>query len=133
MIVEFMQRPSPANRLRFQVAGALSCALLPYLARPWLPFLDPSPTILLISLVGSVAASLLGVIFARSIGGYPGAEGSAYIFPSFCIAFGIVLAIFFFFRINYSRFLFLICFRSEERRVGKECVSTCRFRWFPYH
>src|SRR3546814_18530736 len=23
--------------------------------------------------------------------------------------------------------------RSEERRVGKECVSTCRFRWAPYH
>src|SRR3546814_3229263 len=23
--------------------------------------------------------------------------------------------------------------RSEERRVGKECVSTCRFRWLPYH
>src|SRR3546814_15568299 len=23
--------------------------------------------------------------------------------------------------------------RSEERRVGKECVSTCRFRWSPYH
>src|SRR3546814_13460001 len=23
-------------------------------------------------------------------------------------------------------------FRSEERRVGKECVSTCRFRWSPY-
>src|SRR3546814_19733294 len=22
--------------------------------------------------------------------------------------------------------------RSEERRVGKECVSTCRFRWAPY-
>src|SRR3546814_20827511 len=22
--------------------------------------------------------------------------------------------------------------RSEARRVGKECVSTCRFRWFPY-
>src|SRR3546814_16134892 len=25
-----------------------------------------------------------------------------------------------------------IC-RSEERRVGKECVSTCRSRWSPYH
>src|SRR3546814_20335183 len=24
-------------------------------------------------------------------------------------------------------------FRSEERRVGKECVSTCRSRWSPYH
>src|SRR3546814_18098974 len=30
----------------------------------------------------------------------------------------------------------LLCFagkRSEERRVGKECVSTCRYRWAPYH
>src|SRR3546814_2552534 len=29
----------------------------------------------------------------------------------------------------------LVCFgdRSEERRVGKECVSTCRSRWSPYH
>src|SRR3546814_11353484 len=23
--------------------------------------------------------------------------------------------------------------RSEKRRVGKECVSTCRYRWSPYH
>src|SRR3546814_15595618 len=23
--------------------------------------------------------------------------------------------------------------RSEERSVGKECVSTCRSRWLPYH
>src|SRR3546814_12990608 len=27
----------------------------------------------------------------------------------------------------------LIADRSEERRVGKECVSTCRSRWSPYH
>src|SRR3546814_3652868 len=26
-----------------------------------------------------------------------------------------------------------LCMRSEERRVGKECVSTCRSRWSPYH
>src|SRR3546814_1422300 len=26
-----------------------------------------------------------------------------------------------------------LCQRSEERRVGKECVSTCRSRWSPYH
>src|SRR3546814_20522503 len=24
-------------------------------------------------------------------------------------------------------------YRSEERRVGKECVSTCRSRWWPYN
>src|SRR3546814_10807012 len=28
---------------------------------------------------------------------------------------------------------FFIGNRSEERRVGKECVSTCRSRWSPYH
>src|SRR3546814_12116579 len=27
----------------------------------------------------------------------------------------------------------LNCLRSEERRVGKECVSTCRFGWAPSH
>src|SRR3546814_11848442 len=26
-----------------------------------------------------------------------------------------------------------IDYRSEERRVGKECVSTCRYRWSRYH
>ena len=29
--------------------------------------------------------------------------------------------------------LFSKTVRSEERRVGKECVSTCRSRWSPYH
>src|SRR3546814_5488877 len=29
--------------------------------------------------------------------------------------------------------LFIHDSRSEERRVGKECVSTCRSRWSPYH
>src|SRR3546814_16058672 len=28
---------------------------------------------------------------------------------------------------------FYTAVRSEERRVGKECVSTCRSRWSPYH
>src|SRR3546814_13520283 len=29
--------------------------------------------------------------------------------------------------------IYFIIIRSEERRVGKECVSTCRSRWSPYH
>src|SRR3546814_11233162 len=32
-----------------------------------------------------------------------------------------------------SLILSLTGIRSEERRVGKECVSTCRSRWSPYH
>src|SRR3546814_16881445 len=35
---------------------------------------------------------------------------------------------------DYLRGLnFMRLARSEERRVGKECVSTCRSRWSPYH
>src|SRR3546814_19475655 len=32
-----------------------------------------------------------------------------------------------------QRLLVPIMGRSEERRVGKECVSTCRYGWSPYH
>src|SRR3546814_5829 len=35
--------------------------------------------------------------------------------------------------IESSRFVTGVTWRSEERRVGKECVSTCRSRWSPYH
>src|SRR3546814_17130838 len=31
----------------------------------------------------------------------------------------------------FLRVTFLACNRSEERRVGKACVSTCRSRWSP--
>src|SRR3546814_2344521 len=31
------------------------------------------------------------------------------------------------------RLAMMLADRSEERRVGKECVSTCRSRWSPYH
>src|SRR3546814_13307843 len=38
-------------------------------------------------------------------------------------------------RLVLSRFAYKLHreLRSEERRVGKECVSTCRSGWFPYH
>src|SRR3546814_12197901 len=35
--------------------------------------------------------------------------------------------------VYWSSYLDLLKRRSEERRVGKECVSTCRSRWSPYH
>src|SRR3546814_1710193 len=34
---------------------------------------------------------------------------------------------------TWLAFLLALSARSEERRVGKECVSTCRSRWSPYH
>src|SRR3546814_12994079 len=35
--------------------------------------------------------------------------------------------------VGVTNFLGVSPDRSEERRVGKECVSTCRSRWSPYH
>src|SRR3546814_11597670 len=32
-----------------------------------------------------------------------------------------------------ARAILQTIYRSEERRVGKECVSRCRFRWSRYH
>src|SRR3546814_7568519 len=34
--------------------------------------------------------------------------------------------------VSWDKLQWLVA-RSEERRVGKECVSTCRSRWSPYH
>src|SRR3546814_12490083 len=34
---------------------------------------------------------------------------------------------------SFVRFQTILPVRSKERRVGKECVSTCRSRWSPYH
>src|SRR3546814_19433570 len=34
---------------------------------------------------------------------------------------------------GHSNFLRSAVARSEERRVGQECVRTCRSRWSPYH
>src|SRR3546814_19652344 len=36
-------------------------------------------------------------------------------------------------RLNYGRIVPIVDYRSEARRVGTECVSTCRSRWSPYH
>src|SRR3546814_17000671 len=53
--------------------------------------------------------------------------------PIFMSAFGGHEAWISFYLPVHSAFRALVSFRSEERRVGTECVSTCRSRWSPYH
>src|SRR3546814_2572768 len=54
---------------------------------------------------------------------------SAISFPEFFIAYVLVVLL----AVQLGWFPSLSDFnRSEERRVGKECVSTCRSRWSPY-
>src|SRR3546814_17596601 len=44
------------------------------------------------------------------------------------------LAFIFSFKLTYvANVAVLSATRSEERRVGKECVRTCRYRWSQYH
>src|SRR3546814_10582503 len=47
-----------------------------------------------------------------------------------CLALGVATRLW---SILLAAFVLLTILRSEERRVGKECVSTCRSRWSPYH
>src|SRR3546814_15262198 len=64
----------------------------------------------------------------------PGDASRALIFrsPWFCLALFFVGVAAGFYLFTHG-WLAAGLFRSEERRVGKECVSTCRSRWSPYH
>src|SRR3546814_20238500 len=56
-----------------------------------------------------------------------GEEGGSQILISLLIPFGSYLIA------EHLHCSGILAARSEERRVGKECVSTCRSRWSPYH
>src|SRR3546814_12590340 len=65
----------------------------------------------------------IGALRVRNFGGQ-GLRGLFFIGSSFCFIIGL----------TYNPLANNVAIaRSEERRVGKECVSTCRSRWSPYH
>src|SRR3546814_12286183 len=61
--------------------------------------------------------------FAGRLPGIPGAPVEKLVDPHVHVEGPIAMI--------WSPYVFLL--RSEERRVGKECVSPCRSRWSPYH
>lgn len=100
------------NRIRLQLGGGLLlAALLPYWARATF---DPEavidPTSLHLSLAGSVVALLIGYFGFRQLSFHPGVRAAFGVLPSFAISYGIVLVVFFFARIDYSRIQFLASF-----------------------
>src|SRR3546814_19250961 len=77
-------------------------------------------------LAGSLLAGMLGLIQPESLSYISAAPWLRMpTLPAFGWAFDADLVL--------PYILIGLTFRSEERRVGKECVSTCRFRWSPYH
>lgn len=155
MAIDIFQRRGLGYRLRFQIIGIIFCACLPYIIRFAFDFGDQSEKILLISFIASLIASIIGLFLVRSVNIYPGVEGSAHIVPSFMLSFGVVVAIFFLGRIDYSRYLFVLTFFVDiaflyttyfiaQRRMGitvgvvpggekGQLEDIERIHWVPLH
>ena len=100
------------HRVRFQLGiGLLFAALLPYAVRYQLEArLAGDLDSLHNSLIGTVVALIGGYYFFRRVSHYPGVRASYHILPSFAVAYGAVLILFLFARLDYSRLHFLFSF-----------------------
>ena len=98
-------------RVRIQLGvGLLLAVLVPWAARVQLERTELELAALQNSLAGSLTAVLAGYYGFRRLSRYPGVRSSYNILPSFAASFGIVLAVFFFARLDYSRVQFLASF-----------------------
>lgn len=96
--------------MRWNVLAAVLCSLIPYMIRFVTAPAADSPDLLNITLVGSIAASLIGLYLLSSLSNYPGVQGSVYILPAFMSGYGIAFFVFLFGRFNYSRSVFIAGF-----------------------
>lgn len=91
-----------------QLIGALVLAVaLPWLARLMIEPVTASLRSQQNSVAGTLLALVIGHIFFRSLGKFPGIRGGNYVVPTFVVSYGMVLAVFFFLRLDYSRLQFL--------------------------
>jgi lipopolysaccharide/colanic/teichoic acid biosynthesis glycosyltransferase len=96
--------------IRFQLGIALLAgALLPYWIRSQFDA-ELGVDNLNYSLVGTIVAILAGYLGFRETSSYPGVRAAHGILPSFGFSYGLVLAVFLMFRIDYSRLQFLASF-----------------------
>ena len=97
--------------MRLQLGvGLLLAVLAPWAVRVRLETQQLEYASLQNSLVGTLVALVLGYYGFRRLSRYPGVRASFHILPSFAVSYGMVLAVFFFARLDYSRFHFLASF-----------------------
>lgn len=100
-------RRSLWGRVRFQLGTGLLLAVL----TPWFVRVELQSEAELVGLQTSVAGSAIALLAGyygfRRLSRYPGVRASYHIFPSFSFAFALVLSVFFFARLDYSRLQFL--------------------------
>ena len=99
------------NRVRLQLGLSLLIAVIaPWAVRVQFAARELDMASLQNSVIGSTIALIAGYYGYRRLSRYPGVRASYHILPSFAAAYGIALAFFFFFRLDYSRFHFLASF-----------------------
>ncbi|MGV8841265.1 MAG: sugar transferase [Bauldia sp.] len=98
-------------RTRYQLlAGLIVAVLIPAILRTPLSFLDVQVQSSSRTLIGTAIAVLLGAYFVKRITIYPGGLTPFYALPAFAGAYALVIMVFFFARIDYSRAQFLLSF-----------------------
>ena len=104
-------RPIFWARLRFQVlGGVLVAAVLPVAVRLAIYGSSGASNVLENTLIGTVAAIIVGAWLTRNVATYPGSEALASALPSFSAAFGALLIVFVFGLIPYNRATLLMGF-----------------------
>ncbi len=101
----FLRRSIFRNRFQL-VGGAFFAVLLPLIFRFDLANVPLTQSSMANTIVGSVFALTFGFFFYRRLIDYPGTEGISYAIPVFALSYGIVLIVFVFLRLDYSRYLF---------------------------
>jgi len=100
-----------AARKRFQLVGGLLFAvILPAFGRFQLEILQTQYVSAYNALIGTAMAMILGYAIVRKFAAFPGVQAIAYVLPAFLTAYGMLIAIFFFVRIDYSRYQVLVSF-----------------------
>ncbi|HLL59266.1 MAG TPA: sugar transferase, partial [Allosphingosinicella sp.] len=104
-------RPSLWNRVRVQLGvGILFAVLAPWGVRLQIARNAAELVGLQASVLGTAFGLVLGYYSFRRLSRYPGVRASYHILPSFAASYGLVLAVFFFARLDYSRLHFAISF-----------------------
>jgi len=99
------------DRVRIQLGGALlASVILPVLVLVSFLHETPGTPLLRQTTIGLGLAVLFGFYLFRNMTTFPGMRTAYYLMPCFLISYGVVLIFFFFFRLEYSRGLFLSSF-----------------------
>ncbi len=99
--------PPVVTRTLFQLPGGLLFAVyLPVVTRWQFDVEMVTVPSMVNTIIGTAMALITGFYFYRSLTTFPGVRALFYIIPTFVAAFTVILIVFFFFRLDYSRFQF---------------------------